>query len=318
MIARALTHNLAGLGHEVCSFPRRKHDTEDIALWIRPPHYVKYKPFRRKGVINVFYTMHETETFTGWKANWPRLLNWCHAIITPTEWNKQVFLDNGVTSPIHVVPLGVNAKDFHGRRSYEFSILTVHDALGSKSSRENWLDTLTAYHRAFYGQEQYAHDVLLTIKSWNVRNAEFERALNGLRDVQDVDLLPSVRVVELDLPVHAMNDLYGRHWLFVKNANREGWGLPLWEALAADCRVAYTDLPLWRGLVPERYGHSFPLGDVDALTEIMLDEFRHWKKKKGWINSFSWNMCAKKVEEVLYGVLGIGNRGGGQPAEGKE
>jgi len=44
-MARQLADNLTRLGHEICYFPR-KGETEDVALWIRPPHYINYPEFK--------------------------------------------------------------------------------------------------------------------------------------------------------------------------------------------------------------------------------------------------------------------------------
>jgi glycosyltransferase involved in cell wall biosynthesis len=295
VISKNLGSHLARF-HEVSYFPDSQGQGQDVVLWLRPPHYVKYAEFQPENV-NVFYTMHETETFTGWKADWPDLLNRCDAIITPTEWNRQVFQDNGVTVPIHVVPLGIDSKVFHGAKYYEFSILCVHEALGRDGSRENWGDTLAAYHQAFYGH--HAHDILMTIKSWNVDTQRFQKYLDSLRAGKDLSMLPAVRLIDLTLPTEAMNDLYAKHHLFVKHGNREGWAYPLWEAIAAGLRVAYASLPVFDGLIPRRFGRPFPLGDVEALKAVMLSEFNLWRKRKMFINEYSWKRIAPRVAEVL-------------------
>jgi len=294
LMAYQLAANLKQLGHEICFFPR-KGDTEDVALWIRPPHYVKYPEFA-KGKKNVFFTMHETEVFEGWKSDWPELLNRCDAVITPTQWNKDVFKKHGVKIPIYVVPLGVNSKDFSGSRPYNFSILTLHDALGKENSRENWKDTLKAYYDAFYGEHH--SDVRLTIKSYNINYAQYNRDLNEARAGRDHGNLPMINIIDLNLTKEGLNRLYGCHHVFIKNANREGWSLPLWEAMSAGCKVIHSDLPVFSDVDP-RFTRSFTLGSVEGLTTALLDEFRHWKKFKGYINNYSWNKCAERVDAVL-------------------
>lgn len=294
LMAYQLAANLKQLGHEICFFPR-KGESEDIALWIRPPHYIKYPEFT-KSKKNIFFTMHETETFEGWKSDWPELLNKCDAVIVPTEWNKKVFQNHGVKVPIYVVPLGVNSRDFCGAKYYQFSILTLHDALGKEGSRENWKDTLQAYYDAFYDYNY--NDVLLTIKSYNIDYAMYERTLEEVRGGRNHGNLPMINIVELDLVKETLNQLYGRHHVFVKNANREGWSLPLWEAMSAGCKVIHSDLPVFAD-VDKRFARSFPKGNVGELKNILLDEFKHWKRFKGYINNYSWKKCAERVNEIL-------------------
>jgi glycosyltransferase involved in cell wall biosynthesis len=298
LMAKQIADNLTSFGHGVCFYPN-DNQGEDVVLWIRPPHYIKNHEFDVKKK-NVIFTMHESDTFNDWKSDWPKLLNKVDAIITPTEWNKQVFIKNGVTKPIFVVPLGVNPNDFHGAKDYVFSILTLHDRLGSDSSRENWKDTLTAYYQAF--KDNNSSSVSLTIKSYNINRSKYESFINGLKENYIGNNFPPINIVDINLVAQDLNNLYANHWLFIKNANREGWSLPLIEAMSCGLPIAHTDIPVldWTKDYRERY--VFKVGDVEGLKNILLDKFKHWKKQKGYINQFKWKNCAKGVENVLNSI----------------
>ena len=287
--------NLEALGHEIVHFPDDQRG-EDVVLWIRPPHYVMYPEFNHEK-INVFFTMHETETFEGNKKDWCELLNKCDAVICPTKWNKKVFEKGGVTVPIYVVPLGVNPKDFHGGKTFHFSVLTLHEGLGLNGSREDWKNTLTAYYKAFYGNHN--KEVLLNIKSWSVNYANYHDFMERLKRNKDISKCPPVNVIDLELLTPDLNKLYAKHWLFVKNATREGWCLPLWEAISAGTKVAYANLPVYENLVGLKDKRSFRLGDTEDLRDIFLDNFRQWKKEKGFVTKYSWRNSAKKTAKVL-------------------
>jgi hypothetical protein len=293
--ARETIKHLKAIGHEVVLYPDDGKG-EDIVLWIRPPHYIKYPEFNHKK-INVFFTMHELETFTGYKKEWPSLLNKCDAIITPTKWNKKVWEKHGVKAPIYVVPLGVNPKEYHGAKTFHFSILTVHEGLGLKGSRELWKDTLSAYYDAFY--DNHNEEVILNIKSWSVNYANYHDYLAELREGKDMSKCPPVNVIDLELETSDMNRLYAKHWLFLKNAFREGWCLPLWEALAAGTKIAYANLPVYENLVGLKGTRTFRLGDIEDLRDIMLDGFREWKREKGFITKFSWRNTVIETAKVL-------------------
>ena len=58
-----------------------------------------------------------------------------------------------------------------------------------------------------------------------------------------------------------MRDLYLSAWLFVKNANREGWGLPATEAVACGIRVAASEIQPLRSHLPAGT-RWFRLGDT--------------------------------------------------------
>jgi len=108
-----------------------------------------------------------------------------------------------------------------------------------------------------------------------------------------------VEIIDVDLDVKALNNLYARHWLFVKNANREGWSLPLIEAMATGMSVAYSDLPVFDWAKDYKKGHIFKAGDSDSLADIFKSEFKQWKKEKGWVEAFSWKHCVDQLEKVL-------------------
>jgi hypothetical protein len=66
--------------------------------------------------------------------------------------------------------------------------------------------------------------------------------------------------------------------------------------MAAGVTVAHTDLPVFSDM---QRGRVFPLGDVNALKDIMLDEFRLWRKTKSFLNAFSWKRTTEKLLTVL-------------------
>lgn len=277
-----------------------KHTQDTIYLWIRPPHYVKYKEFDKKN-INVFYTMHESETFEGWKADWPELLNRCNAVIVPTEWNKRIFKERGVEVPIYVVPLGVNPQVFHGAKTKEFSILSVHEALGKKGSRESWADSVEAYLLAFKDNPM---EVSFTIKSWNTDIPSFYKFVFEIAKKigEPYQNLPQFNIIETDLLPQDMNALFGKHWVFLKDSKREGWCLPVHEAMATGMNIICSDLPPMREFLFGKKVVWFELGNVKKLTEVLVWEFKQWRKWKGHVNSFSWKANLKKLEEVLYEI----------------
>jgi len=292
LMAQKISACLEELGHTVKFFPY--DGKEDVVLWIRPPHYIKYPEFNPKKK-NVFFTMHELETFDGWKSDWPELLNKCDAVITPTEWNKSVFRKNGVKVPIYVVPLGVDQKIFHGDKDYNFSILTLHDSLGKTTSRENWQETLVAYCEAF--RDKNWAEVNLTIKSYNIDYLNYRRYLQELKKKYGDGFIETINIVDIDLTQRDLNKLYAKHWLFVKNANREGWSLPLLQAMSCGMDVAFSNLKVFEWT--EGYKKAFRFDGVSGLTEVLLDRFKHWKRHRSYINQFKWQKITEEVANVL-------------------
>lgn len=304
-IASNIGATLHNLGHDVyfdlitgCSDPildklARKefvHTQDTIYLWIRPPHYVKDPEFNPE-YKNVFFTMHESETLEGWKSDWAQLLNKCVAVVTPTEWNKQVFAKLGVTKPIHVVPLGVNTNVYFPRNEHKFGVLTVHDAFGSENSRENWKETLDAFTELFEGNK----NVYLTIKSWNIKETKAAEVLTPLR-LRGFD----IRLIRSTLFATGMADLYRSTGVFVKNSNREGWSIPMTEAICCGSLIIAYDNPV---LHENSKGHEeFNIKWFKKKDQLKyyLDEFyKTWRDAVKLIDEYSWIESTKKLVSVL-------------------
>lgn len=267
----------------------RKHfdDSPDtIWLWTKPPSFikdVKFDPTKR----NVFFTMHETPTFLGHKAEWPELLNKCKLVLTPTTWNKDVFEKNGVTVPIEVIPLGVDLRTFHPSAvtSY-FKLLTVHEAFGAPSSREDWRMTLEAFNEQFKDR----NNAYLTVKTWSEKP-------ENIAELRRSGLMEKVSVVTITLEPKSLVDIYHSHNVFIKNSNKEGWSFPLTEAIACGTKVIAFDNPVLR-----ENARSYPVAwfkKKEQLQYHMEAAYKEWRDSTKYIHEYNWESSITKLEEVL-------------------
>lgn len=257
-----------------------------IWLWTKPPAYVKDPKFDETKK-NVFFTMHETPTFLGYKAEWPQLLNKCKLVLTPTEWNKGVFLHNGVHVPIEVVPLGVDLRVFHPREATDyFKILTVHEAFGAESSREDWRITLEAFNEQFKDRK----NAYLTIKSWNVKS-------DNVIALRQAGLMDRVSVITITLESRSLAELYQQHEVFVKNSNKEGWCFPLTEAIACGLPVIAYDNPVLR-----ENAREYPVLWFKKKEQLMYQletQYKKWREATSYVHTYSWEASLYKLESIL-------------------
>ena len=208
------------------------HDGEEVNLWVCPPYDRKLP----EG-FNAILTMHETKELPPSKESWVTNLNQYNLIIVPSHWNKENFVRFGVTTPIEVAPLGVDVTTFHNHKTFDFSILTMHDNFGRTTSRENWRETLTTYIKTFKGIK----DCVLYIKTWNYREGALKEELTRISQEEKIhgDLMPHVEIIDKNFTDEELREMMLTMWVFVKNANREGWCLPLNEALACGVTSLY-------------------------------------------------------------------------------
>jgi glycosyltransferase involved in cell wall biosynthesis len=122
-------------------------ETEDVGIIHHTPDVVTlWQTHLSKR--NVALTVTETSLIPTWLA---RKLNGLAAIIVPSQWNKDAFIQSGVTVPVHVVP---HALGDYWWKGYEPSDPTSKDDYvfgyaGTWNQRKNPEGLLRAYLRAF-------------------------------------------------------------------------------------------------------------------------------------------------------------------------
>lgn len=220
------------------------------------------------------FTMHEA---TRLPKEWPAFINEsAAACLVPCEWNRQVFVDSGVTVPVRVARFGVDPDHFwpldRRREGWEPYTFLWHGNGGS-DMRKGWDVAYTAFRRAF-GERK---DVRLML--------HFRQPLCGFPVFADENV--EMVIGFLDRP--AWRGLLETADVFVFPSRGEGWGLPPREAAATGLPVLVTDfggtaeeLAEWAipirlaGMAPAQYGPylsgdvgEWAEADVDHLAELM-------------------------------------------------
>jgi len=265
----------------------------DVCLHICPPSSIRPE---RLPLRQAAFTMHELEHLPEAKQGWVGVLNSVDLVLTPTAWNRDVWRRLGVRTPIEVVPLGIDPHVYRPARTKHFTVLTVHENLGSDSSRENWRDTLRAYYAAFGGRS----DVELIIKTWRWKPGDWEAAKDEAAAELDLagEAVPAISVVDDELGADEMRDLYQRCWLFLKNANREGWGLPASEAAACGAPLAASRIEPLLSHLPEDT-QWFEPGDRDALAGILVSACEAQQRAMQRAHRHTWRGTAELTGRAL-------------------
>jgi len=275
---------------------------------------------KNSGRYRIGYTMLEVN---GIPADWVHLCNALDEVWVPSTFNAETFRASGVTSPIYVMPLGVNANYFNPRirafrPSPRYTFLSVFE-WGERKAPEI---LLRAYARAFKAED----DVLLILKVFNR-----DPSVDVKAQIAALDLPPGGAPVALlynqEIPAHQLGSLYRSVDCFVLPTRGEGWGMPILEAMACGVPViatawsAQTDFmneanayPLQvKKLIPAKAkcpyytGFCWAEADEDHLVQLMRHVYEHREEAAGKgqraareaLEQWTWRHAAEKIKARL-------------------
>jgi glycosyltransferase involved in cell wall biosynthesis len=220
-------------------------DDAGVALHVTPPHL--FRPL--EGVYNALLSMWESDALPpALAAN----VNRADLVLVPCRQNERAFKWSGVRKPVRVVPLGLDAAHAvpagDGARllAPRFRFLWV----GQPDVRKGFDLVTDAFVRAFPAAVRSGPPVELLLKTNTNGAAGFEAATGR------------VRVIARPFSDDAMAHLYRTAHAFVFPTRGEGFGLPVLEAMAAECLVLAPAVGGLADVVSAREARMLPWGPV--------------------------------------------------------
>ena len=179
----------------------------------------------------VHYTMSETDGFIN--GDFIQTLSRTGEVWVPTNWDKEKFINSGVTKLIKIMPLGVDEQVYKpsiGEVIYtsgtnKFVFLTV----SAWNWRKGYDVLLKAYFRSFSSKDDVS---LVFITREGEGKRDVDKELPCLLDLVKKENCPHVVVSKARISDSAMPYVYSNANVFVLMSCGEGWGLPYCEAAA--------------------------------------------------------------------------------------
>jgi glycosyltransferase involved in cell wall biosynthesis len=139
---------------------------------------------------------------------------------------------------------------------------------------------------------------------------------------QGAQLLPEQRALVTELGIHdsivqppflsraALSALYRRAELVLLTSEREGFGLPLLEALAAGAPVVASDIEPFREVAADAVTYC-PVGDVDSWSKAVLSLLEHPElrpsraRRKAVAERYTWTAHAATISDAYAQLAGL-------------
>lgn len=223
-------------------------------------------------------TMFETNSLP---PDWIDPINNMDEIWVPTTFSEQSFRRAGITSPIYIVPEGVDTKLFcPGLPPLPIPGLAnkVFLSIFEWSFRKGWDILLSAWAKAFSSQD----DVCLIIRS-SIRTSsdlgkeEIETKINDYLKNQGFDItkIAPIIVLSKEITIKDMPRLLATADVYVSPTRGEGVGRPQMESMSCGIPVITTR---WSGMLDFMDDSNSYLIDIEGLEEIddrmELEHFR--------------------------------------------
>jgi len=248
-------------------------------------------------------TMFETDRLPD---GWLRRLKAMDEIWVPSKFHEKIFEDAGLArESIHVIPEAVDTELFDPTKSSPHKLLSADKRFKFLSvfkweARKGWDILLEAFLSQFPAKENRA---VLYIKTMHYHTdgdfkqkiLEFASNKLGLNDPSDIS---NIIVLDEDIPLKQMTQLYASSDCFVLPSRGEGWGRPHIEAMAMGLPVVATNwsgntefmkdynsflIPI-EGLEPVREGaftgHLWARPSVKGLMDILKKIFENPNEAK--------------------------------------
>lgn len=293
-------------------------------VWAQAPYF-----FKNSGDYKIGHCEFEGEE---WPKSWIPYCNMMDEIWVPTKWDRQKAIKAGVNKPLYVIYQGIDTDYFHpamkpmkfeADQSFKFVVNAA------------WLHrkNLPALIRTFAQEFTKNEDVCLIVKTMNVGLVKDVK-----EEIEKINLDPDggwVYIKEDVLPAEQMGCFYTGADCFVLPTHGEGWGLPIFEALACGIPVITTaygapnellrdenknPLPgvhlVDYKLVQARDNYEYLIGakwaepNLMQLAKHMRNVYDHSKKEKKAAlktsehirNTLSWTKCVEPIVERLQDI----------------
>ena len=292
--------------------------------WGQAPYFIK-----NSGIYKIGHCEFEA---TEAPESWIKYCNMMDEVWVPTEWDKKKFEKAGVQVPIYVIYQGIDPHYFHPNYAptkYDCKETFKFLCNAAWFPRKNLKNLILAFNAEFKKGE----DVCLVLKTIDLGLNKGIK--NEIQEIPESKNSANVYVKEEELPEYKIPSLYTAADCYVSPTHGEGWGLPIFEALACGIPVITTGYGAPNEVLRDDKGQPLPgvhfientpseandpyvymegktwaEPNLTHLRQLMREVYnnRNLEKAKALMTSeiirykFSWDRVCLKIKERLQDI----------------
>lgn len=300
-----IVSSLQNLGYSV----KYADPSANVQINFTQPHHFKF----HKNQYQIAYTPWES---TSMRKDWVDTFNQCDEVWATSDWNAQVFKDNGVTKPIYVYPHGIESfwkpkKRIH-KEGKPFKFLHI----GEPSPRKDGQMTVEVFAKLFGNNPDYQ----LTVKAHKMSTIRLYDKNGQL--VNPDAMYSNIKIILDEYEENELVNLYHQHHVLLYPTWGEGFGFIPLQGLATGMPVIttydwahykkyigplklkskLTDETLPKAVGDPHVGKMFK-PDIKDLEDKMLDAVVNFKAYSGYYfaqstkihNEYNWENLTNKA-----------------------
>jgi glycosyltransferase involved in cell wall biosynthesis len=282
------------------------------------PEY--YKPVLQDLNINegcrFGYTVWETSHIP---PSWPELLNRMNGIIVPTKWNKEIFLAQGVTADIKVVPhisqfegkIAKNEVNIKAKTDISYILQPVKGrflfySIGMWIPRKGMDLLLETFGRAFTSEDPVALVIKTSALDFG-RKSVLKKLITGEQFYSvDKTIINFKKRYPNAAPVLVFTDywddahinaLHAAGDAYITLSRAEGWGLGAWEAAWFAKPLIASGFIGFMSMFPKDYP------GIVAHSMVTVPDYDPWRRKSDYFFQEWAEPDLESAVEIMQNVI---------------
>lgn len=168
----------------------------------------------------ILFTFHETDEITATERN---LLNQQEAIIVSSPFTKQVMVESGVETPIHLESLAFDTTHFYAtNKKYHPEDICVFSLVGKYEMRKWTAKTAKAWIKKYGNNGKF--QLNLSVYNIHLKPQDNNRLLYEIFEGKDKPF--NVNILPFFTTLGEVNELYNSTDIIIDMSGNEGYGLP--------------------------------------------------------------------------------------------